>query len=497
MTIKPSPHPEWAVKFRRPGTELRCINGRYCLYECRCVYDKATKRSRKITGKYLGSITEQDGFKPSKKRLMEAEMEKLRAGESLPLPEPKVGEVKEYGLSWLISKTMQDINNRLRTDFPVDYERIIALAYSRLRYQSPMRDVQSDYSDSFLSSKTGTAGLAPSQLSGFLHELGGRRDDIVKYMDYFCSGSSNIIFDGTDLLSASRLMGLPQMTKTKTGSFEKAVNMMMVYSLDFKLPSYYRLLPGNIKDVKAFKICMSESGASSAIAILDKTFPSMDNLEFLEKEEIKYIASLRRSTKGLDYSAFENRTNSGLDGHFTYQGRVLWYKELTIGNRRVVMYLDEEHRIEENRDYIARVDSERYDNYTIEGYHAKACQFGTIALITNTDKSPQQLYESYKTRCEVEQAIDVFKTNLDADSSYMQSEQSLEAYTFINFIALQWYYKIRERLRDADKLSKYSPMQMVKYLSRIRSVYIDGKWTRAELTKKQADLLSEIGWNIT
>lgn len=497
MAIKPSPHPEWAVKFRRPGTELRCINGRYCLYECRCVYDKATKRNRKITGKYLGSITEQDGFKPSKKRLMEAEMEKLRAGESLPLPEPKVGEVKEYGLSWLISKTMQDINDRLRKDFPVDYERIIALAYSRLRYQSPMRDVQSDYSDSFLSSKTGTAGLAPSQLSGFLHELGGRRDDIVKYMDYFCSGSSNIIFDGTDLLSASRLMGLPQMTKTKTGSFEKAVNMMMVYSLDFKLPSYYRLLPGNIKDVKAFKICMSESGASSAIAILDKTFPSMDNLEFLENEEIKYIASLRRSTKGLDYSAFENRTNSGLDGHFTYQGRVLWYKELTIGNRRVVMYLDEEHRIEENRDYIARVDSERYDNYTIEGYHAKACQFGTIALITNTDKSPQQLYESYKTRCEVEQAIDVFKTNLDADSSYMQSEQSLEAYTFINFIALQWYYKIRERLRDADKLSKYSPMQMVKYLSRIRSVYIDGKWTRAELTKKQADLLSEIGWNIT
>ncbi len=302
----------------------------------------------------------------------------------------------------------------MKKDFPIDYERIIALAYSRLRYQSPMRDVQSDYLDSFLSSKTGTVGLAPSQLSGFLYELGGRCDDIVKYMDYFCSGSSNIIFDGADLLSASRLMGLPQLTKTKTGAFEKAVNMMMVYSFDFKLPSYYRLLLGNIKDVKAFKICMSESGASSAIAILDKTFPSMENFGFLENEEIKYIASLRHSIKGLDYSVFENRTNSGLDGHFTYRGRVLWYKDLTIGNRRVVMYLDEEHRIEENRDYIARVDSERYDKYTIEGYHAKACQFSTIALITNTDKKPQQLYESYKTRCEVEQAIDVFKTNLDA-----------------------------------------------------------------------------------
>lgn len=497
MNRKPSPHPDWALKFRRPGTELRCINGRYCLYECRCVYDKETKRHRKISGKYLGSITEEGGFKPSRKRLMEAEMEKLKSGEKFTPPAPEIGEVKEYGLSWLIDNTMQSITDRLKKDFPKDYQRILALAYCRLRYQSPMRDVQSDYSDSFLSTQTGTMGLLPSQLSGFLYDLGEKRSEMVRYMDYFCSGSSNIIFDGTDLLSASRLMGLPQLTNTKTGAFEKAVNMMMVYSLDFRLPSYYRLLPGNIKDVKAFKMCMAESGASSAVAILDKTFPSHDNLNFLEEEGIKYIASLRRSSKGLDYSVFENRTNTGLDGHFMYHGRVLWYKEIRVEDRRVVMYLDEEHRIEENRDYLNRVDSGRYENYTIEGYHVKATQFGTIALVTNTDKTPQQLYEAYKTRCEVEQAIDVFKTNLEADSSYMQNEQSLEAYTFINFIALQWYYLIREKLREADKLSKYSPMQMVKFLSRIRTVFVNDKWTRAEVTKKQADLLAEIGWNIT
>ena len=497
MEKKSSPHPDWAVKFRKPGTELRCINGRYCLYECRCVYDKEKKKNRKITGKYLGSITEQGGFKPSRKRLMEEEMEKLRSGEKPAVATPLVGQVREYGLSWLVDNSMSELTQRLKEDFPKEYDRIIALAYSRLRYQSAMRDVQADYSDSFLSTKSGTAGLLPSQISGFLFDLGSDRERMVRYMDDCCSGSANVIFDGTDLLSASRLMGLPQLTKTKTGAFEKAVNMMMVYSLDYRLPAYYRILPGNIKDVKAFRICMKESGASSAIAILDKTFPSKSNLEFLEKEQIKYIASLRRSTRGLDYTVFENRNNAGLDGHFMYHGRILWYKEMSVGGRRVVMYLDEEHRIEENRDYISRVDSGRYDEYTIEGYHAKASQFGTIALITNTEKTPQQLYEAYKTRGEVEQAIDVFKTNLDADSSYMQSAQSLEAYTFINFIALQWYYIIREKLRQADRLSKYSPMQMVKYLSRIRTVYIDGNWVRAEISKKQADLLAEIGWNIT
>ena len=497
MRMKQSPHPEWAVKFRRPGTELRLINGRYCLYECKSVYCPEKKRSKKVTGKYLGSITVEGGFKPSRKRQMEAEMEQLKLGDTPVLPVAHVGETKEYGLSWLIANTMSGITDKLKECFPKEYNRIMALVYSRLRYQSPMCDIQADYQDSYMSTNTGVAGLQPSQLSGLLYDLGGQRHKMVEYMSQFCMDSSDIIFDGTDLLSASRLMGLPQLTKTKAGTFEKAVNMMMVYSLDYRLPAYYRLMPGNIKDVKAFKMCMLESGATSAVAILDKTFPSSENIQFMEAADIKYIASVRRSAKCLDYSFFDNRTNSGLGGHFMYHDRVLWYKELQVEGRRIVMYLDEEHRVEENRDYISRVDSGRYEDYTIENYHTKACQFGTISLVTNTDKTPQQLYQAYKTRCEVEQAIDVFKTNLEADSSYMQSERSLEAYTFINFIALQCFYQIRESLRDADKLKKYSPQRIIKYLSNIRTVYLNGEWVRAEMTKKQVKLLAELGWPIT
>ena len=59
------------------------------------------------------------------------------------------------------------------------------------------------------------------------------------------------------------------------------------------------------------------------------------------------------------------------------------------------------------------------------------------------------------------------------------------------------FHIIREKLRVAEKLSQYSPMQMVKYLSHIRGVYVDGKWTHAEMTKKQTGLMAEIGWDIT
>ena len=87
-------HPDWAVKFRRPGTELRRVNAAlYKLYECSSVYDKEKKRARKITGKYLGSITESGGFKESRKRIMEREIEELKSGKSADVKEPRIGEI--------------------------------------------------------------------------------------------------------------------------------------------------------------------------------------------------------------------------------------------------------------------------------------------------------------------------------------------------------------------------------------------------------------------
>lgn len=102
-------HPDWAVKFRRPGTELRRVNDSlYKLYECSSVYDKEKKRARKITGKYLGSITEDGGFKESRKRIMEREIAELKEGKSAVIAEPKIGEVKEFGLSDYILTEQSD-----------------------------------------------------------------------------------------------------------------------------------------------------------------------------------------------------------------------------------------------------------------------------------------------------------------------------------------------------------------------------------------------------
>ena len=479
-------HPDWAVKYRRSGTELRRITEtRYCLYECSSVYDKEKKRARKITGKYLGSITEEGGFKESHKRVLERELEEARQSSSptsVPTPAAKVGAVKEYGLSRYIIDSQADTLEHLKRHFPEAWRRIVALVYCRLRHQSPLRYVQGDFADSFLSTQAGTRGLSANALSGFMHELGGMRPEMVAYMRELSAPGDCVIFDGSDILSASRLMDYPQMSKTKIGTFDNVVNMMWVFNSSRQLPVYFRLLPGNIKDARTFRLCLEDAGVTGGVAIVDKGFHSDENIKVLDGLSIKYTMSVRRSTKGLDYAAFASRDNSGADGHFLYNGRLIWWKSQQIHGHDGFLYLDEVHRTEESGDYMRRVEDPKQEKYTMEGYRQKALQFGTLALMSTAGKDAEGTYLDYKTRGDVEQTIDVFKNCLEADCSYMQSEKSLEAWMFVNLVAMQWYYDIRCKLIESKLIAKISPMAMVRQLARARVVRVDNQWKTAEIT---------------
>jgi len=65
--MKTSPHPQWALKHKKKGTELRHLGGHYYLYEVTSKWNPEKKRSQKITGKLLGKITKENGFIESDK----------------------------------------------------------------------------------------------------------------------------------------------------------------------------------------------------------------------------------------------------------------------------------------------------------------------------------------------------------------------------------------------------------------------------------------------
>lgn len=58
-------YPEWAEKYRSKGRTIRKVRDGYGLYECTSVYVSGMKYPKSVQ-KYLGMITEKDGFIPKK-----------------------------------------------------------------------------------------------------------------------------------------------------------------------------------------------------------------------------------------------------------------------------------------------------------------------------------------------------------------------------------------------------------------------------------------------
>ena len=98
---------------------------------------------------------------------------------------------------------------------------------------------------------------------------------------------------------------------------------------------------------------------------------------------------------------------------------------------------------------------------------------------------------------EVELAFDAFKNTLEADRTYMQNDQSMEGWMFMNYIALIGYWRILKLLMEKKLLSKYSVRDFLMHLSHIKKIRIGGQWYLAEITEKTKKLLKVLSLDIT
>ena len=136
--------------------------------------------------------------------------------------------------------------------------------------------------------------------------------------------------------------------------------------------------------------------------------------------------------------------------------------------------------------------------FSIKEFHKKAHTFGTFSILTNLiGKTPIDIYELYKSRMEVEIAFDAFKNTLEADRSYMQNDQALEGWMFINYIALLAYWRILKLLVKKELLSKFSIKDVLIHLSHIKKIRINGQWHLAEITDKTKKLFAKLDYAIT
>jgi transposase len=473
-------HPEWALKYKRKGTELRCIRGNYYLYEVSSKWNPEKKRAQKVSGKLIGKITP-EGFIESPKRILQSRV-------------PVINSVivKEYGACRFILHFMEDIINRLRDSFPDLWESITAIAFLRLLHQSTIKNMPFHYQHSYLSNQFSTVSLTDKRISGLLRDIGIQRERIVQFCRSFIKNGDHILIDGTQIFSQSDNIEYSKLGYNNKSMYIPQVNLIFIFSSDLRSPIYYRLIPGNVREVRAFRLSLEESGIRDAVLIADKGFYSEENIQLIEDEKLRYIIPLKRNSQLVDYTVFKKTNKRDMNGYFKYNERYIWYYIQKSKNRLVITYQDDTLKSTEEKDYLNRIETNP-EEYTIEGFYKIQSRLGTLSFVTNLIKTDmEKIYSLYKIRTNIENMFDVMKNLLNADRTYMQNGYSLEGWMFVNYIALQWYYKTYQLMIDKKLLSKYSPGDLLKYLSEIKKVKINDTWKISEITSKTQKLLSHL-----
>lgn len=487
MSKTESPHPEWALSFKRPGTELRRIKDRYYLYSYKTVYDKDKRKPKKITGKLLGSITREGGFKASPKRQLE--------GKSM-APAPSRILCREYGVAKLVAEGFQDFNAQLARAFPEDWKNILAIAYCRFVYRCPLKSVPFRLESSYLLEALGLDPFGEKKAPGVLNRVGGQRESMLAYMRSFISEGDYMLMDATDISCNSKHIDLSRKGYSKNMQYEPQVNLMYIYSANSQMPVYYRVLPGNVRDVKAFKNCLVESGLHDAVVVADKGFYSKENVESLRAEGLRFVIPMKRDNKEINYSDIASNQFKQGESYFQHEKRPVWHRTYATGQGiPLYLFLDEELRTREEADYLKRTKTHP-ENYTIAEYHNKKHHFGTIALISEIGTGPEDVYKTYKSRGFIEVMFDGMKNVLNADHTYMQNEQTLQGWMFVNHITLQWYQKLYVDLKEKDLLKRISVNDIIQQLTDVRKIKIDGQWYLNEFTSQTQKMMKKLNISI-
>jgi len=462
-------HPEWAIAQKKTGTELKLINGRYYLYGVKSVYDKTLKRSKKVSLGILGSITQDKGFMPSQKGELKA-----KSGKSY---HKKEIFAYEYGFSkWLFDiLTKTGILQDLKECFPTLWQFVIVLIYCRIGYKSPLKNIPFYLEQSDLQSLLEwEVTLNDQKISDMLFELGSLQNSIHNFLKPKNNFKKTVLIDATDIVLQSNHIALSQKGYNSNMNFQPQFVLLYMYDANTLEPLYYRLLPGNIREISAMQNTIKISGLEQCVFVADKGFFSELNVTELERLNMSYIIPLKRDNSFIPYNTLEAIEQT--DNYFEFAKRFIFYADtVKINHRNINLFLDGKHKEQEKTDYLRRINSVP-ENYSKPNFNQKVKTMGTLAIMHNTDLSPKELYLEYKSRGEIEQFFDHLKNTLDASSSNMQREESLNGWMFINHLSMRFMYNIYNTLKTTSlnkkqKLNhKYSINDVIERLMAIKKI---------------------------
>lgn len=449
--------PSWVQKHKNKNVEIKKIGENYYAYKVKSIWDKKINRARKVTEEYLGKITQENLLPPKHKRDL------------------KLESIKDYGNVFFVKNQLGNLTDKLKKYFPYSYESIITASIIKLCYQSSIKNISLQYNTSFLNEFYKDANVSPNKISELLSILGHNTEKINKLFYSLSTGKESIAIDLTAIFTDSENIHFAEKGHNSKKIYHDQLQFLLLYSLDKNLPTFFKVLPGSVRDVSSLINAVRESKVTEAVFVSDRGFTSENNWDFFEKNNLKFIFPLRKNSSLIYYNPPDHKK------YFTFRKKHIWYRELSVKGKRIIQYLDKKLMVEEETTFLHLINSEIK---TTEEFENKKNSFGIISIITNTDFTVDKIYELYKKRNDIEVTFNAMKNALNDDKTYMQSTEKVRGYFFITFLALYLHSKIQNLLREKDLLKKYSVIDVLLHLSKVYKIKINNQYVLSEIPKQ-------------
>jgi hypothetical protein len=408
--------------------------------------------------------------------------------------------------------------------------------YPDYAYNHPLfTDEMKVYSDSTVSEFL--KGITTGQAASFLNEWNGSRDRSERIY---------ISYDSTNKTCQAGEIELAEFGRPKDGSGKPVFNYSIVYDQYNREPLFYEAYPGSIVDVSQLQCMLGKAegyGYKNVGFILDRGYFSKENIRFMDKCGYDFVIMVK-GTKTLvnglieecKGSFEESRQHSirgyGING-MTVKSRLFPSDEK---ERFFHVYHNSEKYTFERRALEVKVDrmaeylrgqegkpikiDKSFEQYFELFYHNKGRKnetfmfgrektdvvereirlCGYFAIVTSEEMTAAEALTLYKSRDGTEKLFRGDKSYLGNRSLRVQSDESIDAKIFIEFVALIVRNKIYTCLKDEKEEIGKKPNYMtvpaaLKELEKIEMVRLPDGVYRLDhaVTATQKTILKAFG----
>jgi transposase len=458
----------WLIEQRRQGKkgiEVKEISGNHYVYHSTTYWDKELKKRRKVS-EYIGKLDRVRGLVEGIKRSITAT--NLRG-------------IKEYGNAVLFDRLLSDMRSHLADAFPGEWEEVYALAITRAMGYTPLKRVRSAWDKLYNVSEINPT-LDAKNLSHVLKVVGTDSFAQESVFKALSERDRDLVYDLSTILTRSSL-NIAEYGYNKDKIHIPQVNIALFCSLETGLPTMIRTIPGSVRDIKSLYNSIIEAKKEGGTIILDRGFFSEDAIRFLLEKRMNFILPARRNSR-----LYETRIH--LNDHLFYKKRLIRCGKRNVDGIFLYLFEDQQLMLEENTTLYKKLDEGKIDRQELGAAQKRA---GRILIISNLDLDEKEIFMQYKSRDRIEKLFDTYKNVLQADTLYLQDNESVFGHIFISFLSLYAYTKIEVALKKADLLDKQSPKDILLELSKVYLIQLNDCNIISEVPKKLERMDEKMG----